>query len=200
MAKIEWKAGNMLYPLPAVLVTSKSADGQADVCTVAWCGTVCTNPPMLSISLRPSRKTYENITETGVFVVNVPGEDLARATDYCGVRSGKNEDKFSAMNLTQESAAHIDCPMLAEAPVSIECRVRKTEELGSHTMFIADVLAVHVEDSFVDDKGGFHFSDCRPLVYSHGEYCGLGKAYGTFGWSVRKKKGTLPAKKKGQKR
>lgn len=200
MAKTEWKAGNMLYPLPAVLVTSKSGDGVPDVCTVAWCGTVCTNPPMLSISLRPSRKTYENIMATGVFVMNVPGEDLARATDYCGVRSGKNEDKFKAMNLTVETAPHTDCPMLAEAPVSIECKVNKTEELGSHTMFIADVLAVHVEESFVDEQGGFHFSDCRPLVYSHGEYCGLGKSHGTFGWSVRKKKGPSLMKKGRKKR
>ena len=178
----------MLYPLPAVLVSTKSRDGRIDVCTVAWAGTVCTNPPMIGISLRPSRQTYDFIRETDVFVVNVTTEEMTHAVDYCGVRSGKNENKFDTAHLTPVPAAHIDCPMIGESPVSIECRVKETLALGSHTLFIGEVLAVHVDESYVDEKGAFHFSDVKPIMYCHGEYRGIGKAFGTFGYSVRKKK------------
>ena len=123
--KVEWKPGNMLYPLPAVLVSSRSGDGRIDVCTVAWAGTVCTNPPMIGISLRPSRQTYAFISETDVFVVNVTTEEMTHAVDYCGVKSGKNENKFETAHLTPVPAAHIDCPMIGESPVSIECRVKE---------------------------------------------------------------------------
>ena len=186
--KVEWKPGNMLYPLPAVLVSSKSGDGRCDVCTVAWAGTVCTNPPMIGISLRPSRQTYDFISETGVFVVNVTTEEMTHAVDYCGVRSGKNENKFETAHLTAVPAAHVDCTMIGESPVSIECVVKEKLALGSHTLFIGEVVGVHVDETYVDDTGAFHFSDVKPIVYCHGEYRGIGKALGTFGYSVRKKK------------
>ncbi len=188
MAKQSWRAGNMLYPLPAVLVASRNKDGQDDVCTVAWAGTVCTNPPMLSISLRPSRLTYEYIQETGVFTVNLTNEALTWATDYCGVRSGRNEDKFAAAHLTKEEASEIDCAMIRESPVNIECRVKETVALGSHTMFIGEVLAVHADESYIDEHNRFDFSKAKPIVYSHGEYRGVGDYLGKFGYSVQKKK------------
>ncbi|MDO4619846.1 MAG: flavin reductase family protein [Lachnospiraceae bacterium] len=188
MAKKEWKPGNMLYPVPAVLVTSRSADGKDDVCTVAWAGTVCTNPPMVSISLRKSRLTYDYVSETGVFVINLTTEKLARATDFCGVRSGRDLDKFAEMQLTKEEAAHISCPMLAESPVSIECEVTEAKDLGSHTMFLAEVKAVHADEACLDEQERFDLMRAHPIVYSHGAYCSLGKQLGTFGWSVRKKK------------
>lgn len=188
MSKTKWKGGNMLYPLPAVLITSRNAEGRDNICTVAWAGTVCTNPPMLSISLRPSRLSYDYIKETGVFTVNVTTEKIAWATDYCGVISGREKDKFEAVHLTREEADEINCPMVAESPVNIECRVRETLELGSHTMFIADVLAVHADEAYMDEKNKFDFSKADPIVYSHGEYRGVGKYLGSFGYSVRKKK------------
>jgi len=188
MAKIEWKPGNMLYPLPAVLVTSRGKDGSEDVCTVAWAGTVCTNPPMVSISLRPSRLSYTYIHETGVFGLNITTEEIARETDFCGVRSGRDLDKFKEMKLKKERAAHIDCPLLAASPVNIECEVTEEKPLGSHTMILARVLAVHVDDRYMDEKGKFHLNAAKPIVYSHGEYSGLGEKLGTFGYSVKKDK------------
>ena len=189
MGKAKWKGGNMLYPLPAVLVASRNAEGKDNICTVAWTGTVCTNPPMLSISLRPSRLSYEYIMETGVFTVNLTTEALAHAADYCGVVSGRDEDKFEAARLSREEAEEISCPMVAESPVNIECRVRETMALGSHTMFLADVLAVHADEAYMDEKNKFDLSKADPIVYSHGEYRGIGKYLGNFGFSVRKKKG-----------
>ncbi len=186
MAKQTWRAGNMLYPLPAVLVTSKNKAGSEDVCTVAWAGTVCTNPPMVSISLRKSRLTYDYIMETGVYGINLTTEDMAWATDYCGVRSGRDEDKFETAHLTKEQGEKIDCPLIAESPVNIECRVTDTKELGSHTMFIAEVLCVHADEAYMDAKGKFDFSKTRPIVYSHGEYRAVGRYLGKFGYSVKK--------------
>ena len=188
MGKAKWKGGNMLYPLPAVLVASRNAAGKDNICTVAWTGTVCTNPPMLSISLRPSRLSYEYIMETGVFTVNLTTEAMTRATDYCGVISGRDEDKFETARLTREEADEINCPMVAESPVNIECRVRESMALGSHTMFLADVLTVHADEAYMDDKNKFDLSKADPIVYSHGEYRGIGKYLGNFGYSVRKKK------------
>ena len=188
MAKITWRPGNMLYPLPAVLVTSKNASGEEDVCTVAWAGTVCSDPVMVSISLRPSRKTYENIRESGCFVVNITTEELAHATDFCGVRSGRDLDKFTAEKLVTEPAEKIDCPMLAASPVNLECKVKEELALGSHTMFVGEVLAVHVEEKFLDEKGRFDFAACKPLAYCHGEYRAIGRKLGSFGYSVRKKR------------
>ncbi|MDD7218649.1 MAG: flavin reductase family protein [Clostridia bacterium] len=187
MSKETWKAGNMLYPLPAVLVSVTDGNGRDNVFTVAWAGTVCTNPPMVSISVRPSRYSYEMLKKTGEFVINLTTEKLAYATDYCGVISGRDVDKFRELNLTREKADYIKAPLIAESPVNIECRVKQIIELGSHDMFLANVLAVHADQSYIDNNKKFHLNQAKPLVYSHGEYYGLGKSLGKFGYSVKKK-------------
>lgn len=188
MAKQIWKAGNMLYPLPAVMVSCGRPAERANIITVAWTGTVCTNPAMLSISVRPERYSYGIIRETGEFVVNLTTEKLARAADFCGVRSGRDVDKFAQMRLTEEPSQYIAVPGIAQSPVNIECRVAQVLELGSHHMFLAEVLAVHVEETLLDEKGKLHLNDSGLLVYSHGEYHSLGKLLGTFGYSVKRKK------------
>lgn len=188
MAKQEWKPGNMLYPLPAVMVSVADREGNYNIITVAWAGTVCTNPPMLSISVRPERYSYHMIKETGEFVVNLTTERLAYATDYCGVRSGKDVDKFREMKLTPEAAAKVKAPLIKESPVNIECKVKQVLELGSHHMFLAEVVAVHADESYMNQKNKFELSKAKPIVYSHGEYYGIGKLLGTFGYSVKKKK------------
>jgi len=188
MAKQVWKPGNMLYPLPAVMVSVTDGKGQDNIITIAWAGTVCTNPPMVSISVRPSRYSYEMLKETGEFVINLTTEDLAFATDFCGVRSGRDVDKFREMHLTKEKAQFVKAPMIGEAPVCIECKVREIKELGSHHMFLADVLAVHADEKYMDEKGKFHLNLSKLLVYSHGKYLATGKCLGTFGFSVKKKK------------
>lgn len=194
MAKIEWKPGNMLYPLPAVMVTVADEDGHDNIITVAWAGTVCTNPPMVSISVRPERHSYKMLCDTREFVINLTTEKLAYATDYCGVKSGRDVDKFEKANLTREPSSHVGAPMIKESPVSIECRVREITEYGSHSMFLADVLAVHVDKEYMDEKGKFDLAQAQPLVYSHGEYYGLGKKLGTFGYSIRKRRKKKRAK------
>jgi flavin reductase (DIM6/NTAB) family NADH-FMN oxidoreductase RutF len=186
MPKIEWKPGNMLNPAPVVLVTTRSGDGEDDVATIAWTGTICSDPVMLSISVRKSRLTYANIMDTGVFTVNLATEEMGRATDLCGVISGRDEDKFLKAGLMREEASHISCPMLEASPVNLECRVTESKDLGSHTIFLASVEAVHVDGKYVDEKQRFHFNDCHPIVYSHGEYRGIGKYIGKFGYSVQK--------------
>lgn len=186
--KKTWKPGNMLYPLPAVMVSVTDGKGNDNIITVAWAGTVCTNPPMVSISVRPSRFSYDMIKNTGEFVINLTTEKLAYATDYCGVRSGRDVDKFKEMNLTKEKADFVKAPMIGESPVSIECKVREVKELGSHHMFLAEVLAVHAEEAYMDQNDKFHLNKSHPLVYSHGEYLGLGKSLGIFGYSVKKRK------------
>ncbi|MDE7002577.1 MAG: flavin reductase family protein [Lachnospiraceae bacterium] len=187
MAKISFKPGNMLYPLPAVMVSVADREGRTNIITVAWAGTICTNPPMVSISVRPSRYSHHMILETGGFVVNLTTRALVRATDYCGVRSGRDVDKWKEAGLTPVRSDVVDAPCIAECPVNIECRVVRTEQLGSHDMFIAEVAAVHVDDRYMDGKGRFHLEDARPIVYSHGEYYDLGEKLGRFGYSVQKK-------------
>ena len=187
MAQLEWKPGNMLYPLPAVMVSVADKEGNSNIITVAWTGTVCTNPPMLSISVRPERYSYAMIKETKEFVVNLTTEKLAYATDYCGVRSGREVDKFKEMHLTPEQGSQVVAPMINESPVNIECKVKEVLELGSHHMFLAEVVAVHVEETYMNEKNKFELSKAKPIVYSHGEYYGLGKLLGNFGYSVRKK-------------
>ena len=187
MAKEIWKPGNMLYPLPVVMVSLADRDGRANIITVAWVGTVCTNPPMVSISVRPERYSYPILRETGEFVINLTTKALVFATDYCGVKSGRNVDKFKEMHLTPVSGAEVKAPMIAESPVNIECRVREVKELGSHHMFLADVVAVHAEEAFMDEKHKFHLEYAEPIVYSHGTYFACGEPLGTFGYSVRKK-------------
>lgn len=185
MAKQTWKAGNMLYPIPAVMVSVTDGAGQDDIITVAWTGTICTNPPMVYISVRPSRFSHHMLMETGEFVIK---EKLTRATDYCGVRSGRDVDKFKETGLTREKAEFVKAPMIRESPVSIECRVTEVKKLGSHDMFLAEVLAVHADEEYMDENNRFDLNRARPLVYSHGEYLGTGKKLGTFGYSVKKRR------------
>lgn len=188
MGKQTWKPGNMLYPLPAVMVSVRDAKGKDNIITVAWAGTVCTNPPMVSISVRPERYSYHMLEESGAFVINLTTEQLAYATDYCGVKSGKDVEKFTQLKLTRIEAEKINAPMIGESPVNIECKVVKIEKLGSHHVFLAKVEAVHADEKYMDEKGKFDFNKAHPIVYSHGEYFGLGKKVGTFGYSVKKKK------------
>ena len=189
MAKQVWKGGNMLYPLPAVMVSCANAAGEKDIVTVAWAGTVCTNPPMLSISLRPERHSYHIIRESGEFVVNLVTSRLQRACDWCGVRSGRDYDKWEECRLTAAPASALElAPAVAESPVSIECRVRDVLELGSHHLFLADVVAVQVEESLLDAHGRLDLARANLTAYSHGEYFELGRRLGSFGYSVRKRK------------
>ena len=186
--KETWKPGNMLYPLPAVMVSVTDGQGNDNIITVAWTGTICTNPPMVYISVRPSRYSYEMLKKTGEFVINLTTEELAFATDYCGVRSGRDVDKFKEAHLTKEQAQFVKAPMIKESPVSIECRVTEVKELGSHHMFLAEVLAVHAQQEYIDKNNKFQLNKAKPIVYSHGEYLGTGKSLGTFGYSVKKRK------------
>ena len=186
MAKQQWKPGNMLYPLPAVMVSVRDNEGKDNIITVAWAGTVCTNPPMVSISVRPERYSYHMIEESGVFVINLTTEALTYATDYCGVRSGKDVDKFKEMGLTAIPASVVKAPMIWESPVNIECKVREVKPLGSHDMFLADVVAVHADEKYMDEKHKFHLEQAEPIIYSHGTYFACGEQLGTFGYSVKK--------------
>ena len=188
MAKKTWKPGNMLYPLPAVLVSAADPEGHDNIMTIAWAGTICTNPPMVSISVRPSRYSYNMIRDTGEFVINLTTRELVFAADYCGVRSGRDVDNFMELGLTREKADFVKAPMIGESPVSIECRVKEIKELGSHHMFLAEVLAVHADEKYMDEQGRFDLNRSCPIVYSHGEYLETGKRVGTFGYSVKKKK------------
>lgn len=189
MEKQIWKPGNMLYPLPAVMVSTTDRDGKNNILTVAWTATVCTNPPMLSISVRPERYSYKALEQTGEFVVNLTTEELVFATDFCGVRSGRDVDKFTHLGLTAAKAEKTGAPLIAQSPVNIECKVNRIEKLGSHHMFLADVVAVHAAKTYMNENGRFDLSLARPIVYSHGEYYCLGKKIGKFGYSVQKKKG-----------
>lgn len=189
MSKQSWKPGNMLYPLPAVLVSTADKQGNQNVFTVAWTGTVCSNPAMVSISVRPERYSYHMIRETGEFVINLTTEDLAFATDFCGVKSGRDIDKFKEMRLTPLAADKVSAPLIAQSPVNIECKVTQTIPLGTHDMFLAEVVAVHADEAYMDKTGRFSLTKANPLVYSHGDYFILGKKIGSFGYSVRKKRG-----------
>lgn len=186
MEKITWKPGNMLYPLPAVMVSCADRAGNDNILTIAWTGTICSNPPMLSISVRKERHSYPMIHETGEFVVNLTTEHLVFATDYCGVKSGRDVDKWKEMNLTRESGEVVKAPMIKESPVNIECRVTEEKDLGSHVMFLAEVVSVHVDKAYMDDQQKFHLDKANPIVYSHGTYFGMGRELGTFGYSVKK--------------
>ena len=196
MAKQFWKAGNMLYPVPAVMVSCNREGEKPNIITVAWAGTVCTNPAMLSISVRPERYSYDIIKETKEFVVNLTTKELTYATDYCGVRSGRDVDKFKEMKLTPQPSQKIKAVGIAESPVNIECKVVEIKELGSHHLFLAEVVGVTVEDSYMDEKGKFHLNDIGLVAYSHGEYFELGEKLGKFGYSVQKKKSEKESQKK----
>lgn len=198
--KINTKPGTMIYPLPAVLVTCGATTDEYNLLTVAWTGTVCSDPPMCYISVRPQRHSYDIIKRNGEFVINLTTERLARATDWCGVRSGRDYDKFKEMNLETEAAEIVAAPVLKDAPVAIECKVRQVIPLGTHDMFLAEVVNVLVDEEFIDaETGKFDLERAGLIAYSHGEYFALGKALGHFGWSVRKKprkKRKTPLKKR----
>lgn len=186
--KESWKPGTLIYPLPAVLVSCGATPEEYNLLTVAWTGTVCTDPPMCYVSVRPERHSYGIIRRTGEFVINLTTRGLARAADWCGVRSGRDYDKFREMGLTPGKALKVAAPIVEESPVSIECRVRQVLELGTHDMFLAEVVAVQVDADYIDPATGrFCLERACPIVYSHGEYFALGEALGHFGWSVRKK-------------
>lgn len=186
MKKQKWKAGNMIYPLPAVMV-SCGDETMPNIITIAWTGTICTNPAMTYISVRKTRHSYDLIKNTGYFVINLTTRSLVKATDYCGVRSGKDVNKFEAMHLTPIYDEETGCPMIGESPVSVVCRVTEIKELGSHDMFLAEVLNVYVDEAYLDEKGKFHLNKTDLIAYSHGEYFTLGDKLGTFGYSVMKK-------------
>ena len=177
----------MLYPLPAVMVSCAREGETPNIITLAWVGTICSDPAMVSISVRPERYSYDIIRETGEFVINLTTKDLAYATDYCGVKSGRDTDKIKDMKLHLLPGEAVKAPLLAESPVNIECRVKETLRLGSHDMYLADVLAVHADEAYMDEKGRFFLDKAKPIAYSHGGYYLLGEKLGTFGYSVKKR-------------
>lgn len=187
MSKQSWKPGNMLYPLPVVMVSCNRKGEKPNIVTVAWTGTICSDPAMVSISVRPERYSHDIIEETGEFVINLVTKDLTYATDYCGVRSGRDVDKFKELNLTPLPSKMIDAVGIEESPVNIECKVVEVKKLGSHDMFIAEVVNVTVDDRYMDENNKFNLNDSDLVAYSHGEYFTLGEKIGTFGYSVRKK-------------
>ncbi|MDO4267707.1 MAG: flavin reductase family protein [Eubacteriales bacterium] len=186
MAKQHWKGGNMLYPVPAVMVSCQRPGEKPNIITVAWAGTVCSDPAMLSISVRKERYSYDIIRETGCFVVNLATRELVPAMDTCGVKSGRNMDKFKEMHLTPQPSVHVAAPGIAESPVNLECRVTQIIPLGSHDMFLAEIAGVTVDERYMDEKGAFHLNDAKLVAYSHGTYFELGEKLGTFGYSVKK--------------
>lgn len=186
--KQTWRAGNMLYPVPAVMVSVARPDEKPNIITVAWAGTVCSDPVMLSISVRRERYSHAILCETKEFVVNLVNEPLVQACDYCGVRSGRDVDKFAQMKLTPVAVEGVSVPAIAESPLSLACQVTQVIPLGSHDLFLAKVVSVTVDEQYLDEKGTFHLNDAGLVAYSHGTYFRLGEALGTFGYSVRKKK------------
>ena len=187
MGKVMWKPGTFIYPLPAVMVSCGTMD-KSNIITVAWTGILNTNPAKVYISVRPSRYSYNIIKEQGEFIINLTTKNLARATDWCGVKTGAKVDKFKELKLHKEKANFVKCPMIKESPVSVECKVTEVKEFGSHHMFVADVLAINADEKYIDDKGAFDISKCDLIAYSNGHYYSLGKKLGRFGFSVRKKK------------
>lgn len=185
MSKLKWKAGTMVYPLPAVMVSCGDFEN-ANIITVAWTGTICTNPAMTYISIRPERYSYDIIKNTGEFVINLTTKKLARSTDFAGVRSGRDINKFEALKLTKEKANEVNVPLIKESPINIECKVTEIKELGSHHMFIAKVLCVDVDEKYLDKTGSFNMEKCGLIAYSHGQYFELGENLGRFGFSVKK--------------
>ena len=195
MSKVTWKSGTFIYPLPAVMVSCGTME-ESNIITVAWTGIINTDPAMCYISVRPTRHSYEMIKKTGEFVINLTTKDLAYATDWCGVKTGAKEDKFKEMKLTKEKANFVNCPMIKESPVSVECKVKEIRELGSHHMFVAEILGINADEKYINENGAFDISKCDLIAYSNGNYYSLGKKIGRFGFSVQKKKKT--AKKSGK--
>lgn len=187
IAKEVWKSGNMLYPLPAVMVSCQRDGEKPNIITLAWAGTICSDPAMVSVSIRPERYSYDIIKETKEFVINLTTRDLTYATDYCGVKSGRDVDKYKEMNLTPQAANEVKCPIIAESPVNIECRLKEIVKLGSHDMFIADVVCVDVSKNLLDENGKFDMQKADMMAYCHGEYFSLGEKLGKFGYSIKKR-------------
>ena len=186
MSKISWKPGNMLYPVPAVMISCKEEGKKPNIITVAWAGTICSDPVMVSISVRKERYSHDIIKNSGEFVINLVTEDLTFATDYCGVKSGRDIDKFKEMKLTPVNIEGVSAPAIAESPLNLACKVKEIKELGSHDMFIAEVVGVTVDDKYMNENGKFELNSSKLVAYSHGEYYGLGKYIGKFGYSVKK--------------
>ena len=195
MSKVTWKSGTFIYPLPAVMVSCGTME-ESNIITVAWTGIINTDPAMCYISVRPTRHSYEMIKKTGEFVINLTTKDLAYATDWCGVKTGAKVDKFKEMKLTKEKANFVNCPMIKGSPVSVECKVKEIRELGSHHMFVAEILGINADEKYINENGAFDISKCDLIAYSNGNYYSLGKKIGRFGFSVQKKKKT--AKKSGK--
>ncbi|MEI6128339.1 MAG: flavin reductase family protein [Pseudomonadota bacterium] len=199
MPKISWKPGTMIYPVPAVMVSCGNSNEGFNIITIAWTGTICSDPAMCYISVRPERYSHPIIKKTREFVINLTTQELAYATDWCGVKSGRDFDKFKEMGLTPVKAQKVHAPLIKESPLNIECRVREIQPLGTHDMFIAEVAAINAEENFMDKKtGAFELSRAAPLCYLHGNYFALGKLIGRFGFSVQKKraKKPLPARRR----
>ncbi len=187
--KQDWKPGTLIYPLPAVLVSCGSSPDEYNIITVAWTGTICTNPPMCYISVRPERHSYDILKKNMEFVINLTTKDMAFATDWCGVRSGKKYNKFEEMKLTPGKATVVNAPTIEESPLCIECKVKEIVSLGSHDMFIADVVNIRAEENNLNQQTGkLELAETIPLVYVHGNYYELGDKIGKFGWSIEKKK------------
>ena len=184
----DWKPGNMLYPCPVAMISTRGLDGKANIFTVAWTGTVCTNPPMAYISVRPERYSYKALIDTKEFVINLVTKDLTFAADFCGVRSGKDYDKFKLLKLTARDVDGMRAPAIDESPVNILCKVREVNKLGSHHLFIADVIGVSIDKKYMDDSSKFHLDWANLVCYSHGEYFSMGEPIGKFGYSVKKNK------------
>lgn len=190
--KQDWKPGTLIYPVPAAMISCGSTPEEYNIITISWLGTICTNPPMCYISVRPERHSYEIIKKNMEFVINITTEELAEATDWCGVKSGKDYNKFDEMKLTAGKASTVQAPIIEESPLNIECRVKEIISLGSHDMFIADVVNVKADDRYIDEATGkFELEKSNPIAYSHGQYYKLGNKIGGFGWTVKKKKGNL---------
>ena len=187
MGKVIWKSGTFIYPIPAVMVSCGDMK-KSNIITVAWTGILNTNPATVYISVRPTRYSYNLIKESKEFVINLTTEKLVKATDWCGVRTGAKFDKFKEMNLHKEKAKYVKCPLIKESPVSIECKVKEIKELGSHHVFIAEVLSIDADEKYIDSKGAFDISKCNLIAYANGGYYILGKKVGKFGYSVMKKK------------
>lgn len=186
---VSWKPGTMIYPLPAAMISCGNSPENYNIITISWMGTICSNPPMCYISVRPERNSHKLIKESGEFVINLTNEAMAFATDWCGVRSGRDYDKFKKMKLTPVKAEMINAPMIKEAPLCIECRVKEIIPLGSHDMFIADVLNVQADRQYIDpETDTFDLAKAKLIAYSHGHYYKLGEEIGKFGWTVKKKK------------
>lgn len=186
---VSWKPGTMIYPLPAVLISCGSSPEDYNLITISWVGTICTNPPMCYISVRPERHSHQIIKRTGEFVINLTNEDMAYATDWCGVKSGKDFNKFEEMKLTPAKGEMVNAPIVKESPLCIECKVTKIIPLGSHDMFIAEVLNIQADSKYIDPATDiFKLSEAKLIAYSHGHYYKLGEEIGKFGWTVQKKK------------